>query len=69
VRLEIQGIPAADQADFLADMHERLHADANCYRHEWQAGDVVIADNHALLHGRTAFAQNAERSIRRVNIL
>ena len=69
VQLEIRGIPEAEQVAFLNDMHERLHADEVCYRHQWQAGDVVIADNFVLLHGRNAFRQNAERSIRRVNIL
>lgn len=69
VSLEIRGIPEEDQPAFLDDIHERLHADTVCYRHEWQAGDVVIADNFVLLHGRTAFAQMSERCIRRVNIL
>lgn len=69
VQLEIEGIPEADQAAFLKDIHERLHADEVCYQHEWQAGDVVIADNHVLLHGRNSFKENAPRSIRRVNIL
>lgn len=69
VQLEIEGIPEADQAAFLKDMHEQLRADTVCYQHEWKAGDVVIADNFVLLHGRNAFRQNGERSIRRVNIL
>jgi alpha-ketoglutarate-dependent taurine dioxygenase/4-hydroxybenzoate polyprenyltransferase len=37
--------------------------------HTWQAGDVVLADNHALLHGREAFAKHAPRLLHRVNIL
>jgi len=69
VQLEIQGITEAGQAAFLDDMHERLRRGEVCYQHEWQTGDVVIADNFVLLHGRNAFRQNAERSIRRVNIL
>jgi alpha-ketoglutarate-dependent taurine dioxygenase len=69
VALEINGIPEQSQPEFLRDMHERLHDDKVCYRHQWQEGDVVIADNYVLLHGRTAFVQNAERKIRRVNIL
>jgi len=69
VRLEIDGIPALDQAAFLAEMHERLNDDAACYRHRWLKGDVVIADNRVLLHGRNAFTEAAERLIRRVNIL
>jgi alpha-ketoglutarate-dependent taurine dioxygenase len=69
VQLEINGIPEEEQAEFLKDMHERLHNDAVCYRHEWQQGDVVIADNFVLLHGRDAFGDNSPRKIRRVNIL
>lgn len=69
VQLEIAGIPEAERAEFLADMHSRLHDETACYAHEWRTGDIVIADNHMLLHGRRAFLANAERSIRRVNIL
>lgn len=69
VQLEIDGIPRAQQHAFLEEMHTRLHDNAVCYAHEWRAGDVVIADNHMLLHGRRAFLANSERSIRRVNIL
>lgn len=39
------------------------------YLHVWQDGDVVLADNHALLHGRTAFTENAPRHLLRVNVL
>ena len=69
VQLEIDGIPKNAWIEFLEDMHERLNDTAVCYRHEWLSGDVVIADNYVLLHGRSAFAQDAERQIRRVNIL
>lgn len=69
VHLEISGIPEPEHESFLGDMHARLYDDAVCYAHEWQNGDVVIADNHMLLHGRNAFLADTERSIRRVNIL
>lgn len=69
VRLEIKGIPEAEQPAFLKDLHARLHDDDVCYRHDWLAGDVVIADNFVLLHGRKAFSENATRLIRRVNVL
>jgi 1,4-dihydroxy-2-naphthoate octaprenyltransferase len=36
--------------------------------HRWEAGDIVVADNHALLHGRHAFAGGERRHIRRVNV-
>jgi len=69
VQLEIKGLGGQAPVAFLEDMHTRLN-DANvCYRHEWKNGDVVIADNHVLLHGRRAFAKSGGRQIRRVNIL
>ena len=69
VSLEIEGIPESAQKDFLEDMHRRLRDESVCYSHEWLKGDVVVADNHVLLHGRRAFDPDAERHIRRVNIL
>jgi len=35
----------------------------------WREGDFVIADNHALLHGRRAFLDGSPRHLRRVNVL
>ncbi|HEX8734133.1 MAG TPA: TauD/TfdA family dioxygenase [Pyrinomonadaceae bacterium] len=69
VQLEIKGIPEAAHQEFLQDMHRRLRDESVCYCHCWLDGDIVIADNFALLHGRRAFEPNTERRIRRVNIL
>lgn len=69
VHLEIAGLPAERHADFIEDMHARLNDGTQCVAHVWQSGDFVIADNHALLHGRRAFAHPERRHIRRVNIL
>lgn len=69
VELKIDGLDNADRDSFLADMNRRLHDDRVCYRHRWNDGDIVIADNFTLLHGRSAFHADSPRSIRRVNIL
>jgi alpha-ketoglutarate-dependent taurine dioxygenase len=69
VRLVIEGIPVAEQPAFLARLHDLLNDPALCLAHSWRAGDVMLADNHALLHGRHAFSQPAARHLRRVNIL
>jgi alpha-ketoglutarate-dependent taurine dioxygenase len=53
----------------LEEMRLLLYDPAACYDHVWRTGDVVLADNHALLHGRRAFTQAAPRHLRRVNIL
>lgn len=69
VRLTIDGVPAEEQPAFLARIHEQLNDPAVCYAHAWRQGDIVLADNHALLHGRRAFSLPAARHLRRVNIL
>ena len=68
VRLEIRGIPPARHEEFLRDMHARLREPQLCATHTWQENDVVLADNHALLHGRNAFKAASARHLRRVNV-
>jgi len=69
VRLAIHGLPDEVQSDFIKEMNERLNDKCCCYAHQWIDGDVVIADNYTLLHGRRAFETSAVRHIRRVNVL
>jgi alpha-ketoglutarate-dependent taurine dioxygenase len=69
VELVIKGIPEGTTEEFISGMNRRLIDERCCYSHEWLRGDVVVADNFALLHGRLAFNSNAPRNIRRVNIL
>ena len=68
VQLEVHGLADVSETDFLTDLHQRLHRDAFCYRHSWRTGDLVIADNYVLLHGRREFAPAVKRQIRRVNV-
>ena len=69
VRLEIEGVAAEAREAFLLDMRRRLRGPEVCYEHAWRDGDILVADNHALLHGRRAFEESAPRRIRRVNVL
>jgi L-tyrosine isonitrile desaturase/decarboxylase len=67
VSLIIDGV--ADKDRFIEDMGRRLRDARCCYAHRWSAGDVTIADNYTLLHGREAFREGTVRHIRRVNVL
>lgn len=67
VTLSLEGVE--NRAAFIDDMAGRLRDERCCYSHRWLAGDVVIADNYTLLHGREAFRPGAARRIRRVNIV
>lgn len=69
VSLKIEGLDDRERGAFLPDMRRRLRDEKVCYAHRWRDGDLLIADNHALLHGRRAFAESAPRHIRRVNVL
>jgi len=69
VQLEIHGLLPEQHEGFLGEMAQLLREPETCLVHAWRTGDIVIADNHALLHGRNAFTQTAERHLRRVNIL
>lgn len=69
VRLEIHGLPHGEEEAFLSDLSARLRSPDVCYAHSWRDGDVLIADNHALLHGRSPLRGTSRRRIRRVNIL
>lgn len=69
VRLEIHGLDGMDQQEFIGDMSRRLNDQRCCYSHPWVTGDLVIADNYTLLHGRRAFTPGVERHIRRVNVI
>lgn len=65
---EFDGVAPDDVPDFLERLRLALHDRKHHYRHTWQEGDVVVADNHALLHGRED-GEPGERQLRRVYVL
>lgn len=67
--LEFQGVPSDEVGEFHRRLREVLYAPENFYAHAWQTGDIVISDNHTLLHGREAFTRGASRHLRRVHVL
>lgn len=67
--LDVHGVEPEQVGPFLSDLHARLYDARHCYAHAWNAGDVLIADNHALLHGRNAFRSGSPRHLQRVHIL
>ncbi len=69
VSLSVDGIPDESKARFLSSMKEIIYSPEYCYRHQWTKGDLLIADNHALLHGRNAFVRDCARHLRRIQIL
>ena len=69
VALDIPTMTSDQRDALIAEMAKLLRKPEYFVAHQWRAGDVLIADNHALLHGRNAFVHAALRHIRRINIL
>lgn len=68
VRVRAEGLAPLDSARMITELRRATHDPEAVLAHAWRAGDVVIADNHALLHGRRAFTGSERRHLRRVNV-
>lgn len=69
VTLGVDGLSGSTPEEFLAHMRRRIYSDSSCYSHAWEDGDVLMADNHALIHGRRAFERDCPRHLRRIQLL
>jgi alpha-ketoglutarate-dependent taurine dioxygenase len=67
--LEFTGGDEKELVEFHRTLREALYSPANFYAHEWREGDLVVADNFSLLHGRESFETKAPRHLRRVQVL
>ncbi|MGH8031991.1 MAG: TauD/TfdA dioxygenase family protein [Luteimonas sp.] len=67
--LEFTGVSNEELAEFHRSLREALYAPTNFYAHEWLEGDLVIANNYTLLHGREGFVSQAPRHLRRIHVL
>lgn len=67
--LEFTGVCFEELEEFHRSLKHALYAPSNFYAHEWRRGDVVIADNFSLLHGREAFISKSPRHLQRVHVL
>ncbi len=67
--LKFTGLSHEELIEFHSSLEQMLYAPSNFYAHEWQTGDLVIADNFSLLHGREAFISKSPRHLQRVHIL
>jgi alpha-ketoglutarate-dependent taurine dioxygenase len=67
--LEFTGVTHEELDCFHRSLVKALYSPGNFYAHEWQTGDIVIADNFSLLHGREGFVSKSPRHIQRVHVL
>jgi alpha-ketoglutarate-dependent taurine dioxygenase/4-hydroxybenzoate polyprenyltransferase len=69
VAVEPLNTSADAAAALMRELSSALHGPDVELAVPWQEGDFVVADNHALLHGRRAFTRGAPRHLYRVNVL
>ena len=69
VSVEVLDATATEQDELIRELQTALYAPEVFYIHTWQDHDIVLADNHMLLHGRDAFLNPNERHIQRINLL
>ncbi len=58
-----------DGRALMRDLSAALADPAIRLEHRWRDGDILLADNRILLHGRERFAATTPRHLQRVNIL
>lgn len=69
VYVKVHGIGESEMDEFLTALAELVHRPEYCYDHDWRAGDIVIADNFSLIHGRNAFTGPTKRHLQRVEVI
>ena len=68
VTVDTVGLDPLESARIIREVRDTIRDERFTLRHAWREGDVVVADNLGLLHGRRAFDRNDRRLIRRVNV-
>jgi alpha-ketoglutarate-dependent taurine dioxygenase len=67
--LEFSGVAPEQVKELQEGLRAAIYDPRHLYAHEWRTGDMVVADNYVLLHGRMAFTSGSKRHLRRVHIL
>jgi len=64
--VRFEGMAPAESAALIRDLHGGLYAHDNVHEHFWRNGDIVIWDNIALQHARSALTAPGRRTLQRV---
>ncbi|WP_051466477.1 FAD-dependent oxidoreductase [Actinomadura oligospora] len=57
-----------DEAEAVRRIRDAIYDPRHMYAHQWQVGDIVLADNRALLHTREAYPPGTERHLLRAHV-
>lgn len=66
--MELVGIPYEIGSALIARLHQHIKNVAHRYEHHWENGDLVLWDNRATIHYRSAFPSTVRRVLKRVTV-
>jgi alpha-ketoglutarate-dependent taurine dioxygenase len=69
VSLEVSGVDSENANKTVSFLSQRIYQEDVCLEHRWHEGDLLLVDNHAILHARRSFIQETPRHIRRIQLL
>jgi L-tyrosine isonitrile desaturase/decarboxylase len=69
VSLAVKDMTKSEQCNFEHEMSSLIYDKRYCYQHVWKDNDIVLADNHALIHARNQINHASPRHLRRIQIL
>lgn len=67
--VHVADVSTEREAQLLTELSAAVRDPRYIYAHTWHENDIVITDNHALLHTREAYARGLPRHLRRVHVL
>jgi len=69
VSVAINGVSRQEGERVMRYLSNRIYHPDVCYAHRWEQGDLILADNHSLIHGRRAFSAETKRHLLRIQLI
>lgn len=69
VSVTVSGLCERKSKSLIDKITAMIYNKSFCYQHPWQSNDLLIADNHALIHARRAICALSKRHIRRIQVI
>jgi pyoverdine/dityrosine biosynthesis protein Dit1/alpha-ketoglutarate-dependent taurine dioxygenase len=69
-KLSSKSLPQQDWEELIAELQAKVYDDSCLICHDWQQGDILLIENHYMLHGRTPASDlTDDRELWRVQLL
>jgi taurine dioxygenase len=65
----VEGLTQEDSGELITELAALIDRSGAVLRHQWSEGDVLIADNWAVLHRATPPVEGEQRVLHRVSVV